>query len=168
MEVAVGEHPKHKFSQDQFNRVVQELRQLIKLPRVGAVGEIGLDHSVPREQWAQQSVMLEKILQLVEPGHVLVLHLEIPTSVTSAFSQLYFGFTSMAAKFNNQQSQAARGINPERVFLETDAPYFARFGTSYSGPHRIQHFLVFCYIKMNPESLLATSVQNARRLYRRL
>ncbi|XP_021353774.1 putative deoxyribonuclease TATDN2 [Mizuhopecten yessoensis] len=208
MEVAVGVHPKHQYSQEQFNRVVQELRQLILLPRVGAVGEIGLDHSVPREQWAQQSVMLEKILQLVEPRHVLVLHCRgitgdsgaeayllllyyvkkavrpdqrihlhcfsgdsyVRDQVTSAFSQLYFGFTSMAAKFNNQQSQAVRGINSERVLLETDAPYFARPGTKCSAPNQLFRTAssLARYCKMNPESLLATSVQNARRLYRRV
>ncbi|XP_021367147.1 uncharacterized protein LOC110459288 [Mizuhopecten yessoensis] len=135
MEVTVGVHSKHQYSHVQFNRVVQELRQLIQLPRVGAVGEIGLDHSVPWEQWAEQSVMLEKILPLVEPrGYISIVSVEIPTCVTSAFSQLYFGFTSMAAKFNNQQSQAVRGINPERVLLETDAPYFARSGTRCSAP----------------------------------
>ncbi|OWF50804.1 putative deoxyribonuclease TATDN2 [Mizuhopecten yessoensis] len=149
MEIAVGVHPKHQYSQDQFKRVVQELCQLIKLPHVGAVGEIGLDHSVPRERWAQQSVMLKKILLLVEPRHVLVIHFRgitgdsgaeayllllyyvkkavrpdqrinlhcfsgdsyVRDQWTSAFSQLYFGFTSMAAKFNNQQSKAIRG-NP--------------------------------------------------------
>ncbi|OWF38649.1 hypothetical protein KP79_PYT23064 [Mizuhopecten yessoensis] len=43
----------------------------------------------------------------------------------------------MAAKFNNQQSQVARGINLERVLFCGDAPYFASSGTRCCAPNQL-------------------------------
>ncbi|XP_033731240.1 uncharacterized protein LOC117341721 [Pecten maximus] len=119
--------------------------------------------------------MLEKILPLVEPRHVLVLHCRgmsgdsgaeayllllhyvkkavpedqriylhcfngdsyVREQWSSAFRNLYFGFTSMAAGFTPPQVRALKWVNPERVLLETDAPYFNRSGRKWSAPNQL-------------------------------
>ncbi|XP_033747059.1 uncharacterized protein LOC117332283 [Pecten maximus] len=170
MEVAVGVHPKKRYSSSEFDRVIRKLKDLVRQRRATAVDEVGFDHSVPPEYWHQQVVVLEKILPLVEPRHVLVLHCRgisgdsgaeayllrlhyvkkavpedqriylhcfngdsyVRDQWSSAFRNLYFRFTSMAAGFTPPQIRALKWINPERVLLETDAPYFTRSGRKWS------------------------------------
>ncbi|XP_033728831.1 uncharacterized protein LOC117317969 [Pecten maximus] len=206
MEVAVGVHPKKRYSSSELDRVIRKLKDLVRQRRVTAVGEVGVDHSVPPEQWPQQLVMLEKILPLVEPRHVLVLHCRgmsgdsgaeayllllhyvkkavpedqriylhcfngdsyVREQWSSAFRNLYFGFTSMAAGFTPPQVRALKWINPERVLLETDAPYFNRSGRKWSAPNQLYWTAeaVAKHLSYTAESLLNATVTNAQRLFR--
>jgi TatD DNase family protein len=53
-------------------------RQLVALlnnPRVGALGEVGLDYSDPSTNREQQKTVLRKVLGHCKPDHVLVLHI---------------------------------------------------------------------------------------------
>lgn len=73
--VGIGFHPKHASNthtriEDGFH----QLRRLLRHPRVVALGEVGLDHSVPMRYWAYQVELLEKVLPCLEDRHVLVIH----------------------------------------------------------------------------------------------
>ena len=73
--VGIGFHPKHaKNSIQRVNDEAQQLRRLLRHPRVVAFGEIGLDHSEPMKYWAYQVELLEKVLPALEDRHVLVIH----------------------------------------------------------------------------------------------
>ncbi|MES9884279.1 MAG: TatD family hydrolase [Sedimenticola sp.] len=71
--MAVGIHPKkaHLYTPS----VAQKLKGLLKERPVRALGEVGLDHSTPRESWTRQEEVLEEVLGLCDHQHVLVLHL---------------------------------------------------------------------------------------------
>ena len=70
--VAVGVHPKKaKSFEDSHWRLLQ---QHLSDPRVAALGEVGLDHTVPERDHAVQEQVLEKVLTVCGLGHVLVLH----------------------------------------------------------------------------------------------
>ncbi|XP_069103070.1 LOW QUALITY PROTEIN: uncharacterized protein [Argopecten irradians] len=205
MAIAVGIHPKKRYNGSELDKVIRKLKELVRLPRVVAVGEFGLDHSVPVEFWHHQMVMLEKILPLVEPRHVVVLHCRglagdsgteayllllhfvkkavpedqriylhcfngdsyVRDQWSSAFRNLYFGFTSMAAKFTPVQIRALKGINPERLFLETDAPYFNRPEHQWSAPNQLYWTAeaVAQHLNFKAVSLLNATVTNAQRLF---
>ncbi|XP_033759474.1 uncharacterized protein LOC117341720 [Pecten maximus] len=47
MEVAVGVHPKKRYSSSEVDRVIRKLKDLVRQRRVTAVGQVGVDHSVP-------------------------------------------------------------------------------------------------------------------------
>lgn len=73
--VGIGFHPKHASNtririEDGFH----QLRRLLRHPRVVALGEVGLDHSVPMKYWSHQVELLEKVLPCLEDRHVLVIH----------------------------------------------------------------------------------------------
>ncbi|KAJ8315880.1 hypothetical protein KUTeg_006556 [Tegillarca granosa] len=73
--VAVGLHPKHSgYSSEAQAGYVKKLRNLLDHPKVCAIGEIGLDHSVDIKEWHCQVELLERILPLVKEDKVLVLH----------------------------------------------------------------------------------------------
>jgi Tat protein secretion system quality control protein TatD with DNase activity len=71
--LAVGIHPKHvkEFSDNQFQR----LQELLKLPTTSALGEVGLDRSVPIKEWILHEAVLTKVLKCAIPEKCLVLHL---------------------------------------------------------------------------------------------
>ncbi|XP_013412723.1 uncharacterized protein LOC106175328 [Lingula anatina] len=68
--LAVGLHPKKVASSEQFRR----LGTLLSSPDVSAVGEVGIDHTVPPGEWVGQRLRLEKVLKLLTPAKILVLH----------------------------------------------------------------------------------------------
>lgn len=71
--VAVGVHPKHieEFSRDRF----LHMKELLNRPHVVALGEVGLDRTVPVKLWRRQEDVLCQVLTLSRKDKVLVLHL---------------------------------------------------------------------------------------------
>lgn len=71
--IPVGVHPKHinEFSRDRF----LHMEKLLNLPHVVALGEVGLDRTVPVKLWRQQEAVLRQVLTLTRKDKVLVLHL---------------------------------------------------------------------------------------------
>ena len=73
--VTAGVHPKHaRRSSHYIQEAVSKLQHLLRNPRVVAVGECGLDHSVPDKDWPAQNKLLKLILPYIEPHHVVVIH----------------------------------------------------------------------------------------------
>uniref|UniRef100_K1Q6T5 Putative deoxyribonuclease TATDN2 n=2 Tax=Magallana TaxID=2171616 RepID=K1Q6T5_MAGGI len=74
--VAVGVHPKQHstFSEEKM----MLLEQLLHHPKVVALGECGLDRSVPPSEWTQQEDVFIKLLKLAKPCIPIVLHLRGP------------------------------------------------------------------------------------------
>ena len=73
---AIGVHPtKACFFP---NRKFDELRNLLRLPEVVALGEVGLDHTEPQSTWQAQEEILLKVLQLSMPIQPLIIHLRDP------------------------------------------------------------------------------------------
>lgn len=66
-------HPKHieELSRDRFLRI----KELLCLPHVVALREVGLDRTVPVKLWRQQEAVLRQVLTLTCKDKVLVLHL---------------------------------------------------------------------------------------------
>eukprot|EP00057_Strongylocentrotus_purpuratus_P026470 XP_011680944.1 PREDICTED: uncharacterized protein LOC105446178 [Strongylocentrotus purpuratus] len=71
--VAVGIHPKHASKVGE--RDVDRVAGLVCGSGVTAIGEMGLDFSVPSDRWPAQRSLLRAQLRLVGPGRVLILHL---------------------------------------------------------------------------------------------
>ena len=70
MIVAIGLHPKTIPSDDDW----RQFGKCMGYSGVSALGEVGLDYSVPARRWSQQHVVLNRALQLLRPDLVLVLH----------------------------------------------------------------------------------------------
>ncbi len=70
--ITVGLHPKHPRRNNA--PALQTLSQLIAHPEVVGVGEVGIDQSVPVEEWSRQQDLLQDVLEKLQPHHVLVLH----------------------------------------------------------------------------------------------
>ena len=56
--ISVGIRPKI----DPSERKLDRLAKLLEMPEVCALGEIGIDHSVPIGRWASQTLNIQKIL----------------------------------------------------------------------------------------------------------
>ncbi|XP_033755836.1 cytochrome P450 CYP12A2-like [Pecten maximus] len=207
MVVAVGLHPKTKFqSSRSMDDCFRHLRKLVQHDRITAVGEVGLDHSVPMRDWHDQMVHLKKILPLVTTRHVLVLHCRgmshdngtevymlllslvrqgvsqdqriylhcfngdryVLDQWTTAFPNLYLGFTRLVTSFSPHQSEALRKAEEGRILLETDAPYFSVRGRPWSAPNQLYSVAesVAAVLQMTPERLLEITTANARKLFR--
>jgi len=70
--VAVGIHPKKIVSEEQIKR----LEGLLRSSAVVGLGEVGLDHSVKDpDAWYRQEEQLRRVLPLVDPEKVLILHI---------------------------------------------------------------------------------------------
>ena len=73
--VTVGIHPKHaRRSANYVRRAVVDLQRLLRNPRVAAIGEIGLDHSISDKDWPAQNELLRQIVPIISPHHVVVVH----------------------------------------------------------------------------------------------
>lgn len=74
--VAVGVHPKQHstFTEEK----IMLLEQLLCHPKVVALGECGLDRSVPPSEWTQQEDVFIKLLKLAKPCIPIVLYLRGP------------------------------------------------------------------------------------------
>ena len=74
MYYAVGLHPKKAGKLGQVD--VASMQHLLRLPQVHALGEIGLDFTVPRKEWERQEDALRMLIRrLCTTDKVLVLHL---------------------------------------------------------------------------------------------
>ncbi|XP_033113555.1 uncharacterized protein LOC117114115 [Anneissia japonica] len=74
LEVAVGIHPKHDLTSDQFDR----LYSLSRMREVRILGEIGLDHTRPPLDWYRQENLFRRVLNRCYAHHqhrVVYLHL---------------------------------------------------------------------------------------------
>ena len=71
--LAVGVHPKHV--EELSDSCFLQLQSLLKWPSVRALGEVGLDRTVPVSEWRKQEVVLERVLGYAMPDQCLVLHL---------------------------------------------------------------------------------------------
>ena len=69
----MGVHPKHV--NERSSSKFQLLSSLLRSPQVVALGEVGLDRSVPSSKWQEQRVVLRKVLTLLTYDRVLILHL---------------------------------------------------------------------------------------------
>ena len=70
----MGAHPKH--IAESTNARFDELKSLLRSPDVYALGEIGLDRTVPRKEWKNQDHVLERILSEVSMrSKPIILHL---------------------------------------------------------------------------------------------
>ena len=74
MEGCSGAHPKHveELTPASFNT----LKYLVPSPDVFALGEIGLDRTVPVKEWRNQDLVFERILSgMAVPDKPIILHL---------------------------------------------------------------------------------------------
>ncbi|KAL8592947.1 hypothetical protein ACOMHN_050774 [Nucella lapillus] len=136
--LAIGLHPK-KCARRSNTQDLHQLRTLLQSPHVKVVGEIGLDRGdeYVRDHWRE------------------------------AFPEVYFGFTRMAAAFNDAQIAALQGIETRYILLETDAPYFHPPGRRVSSPNLL-HSVAECvapHLNMSPRELLELTADNALRLF---
>ncbi|XP_077980417.1 putative metal-dependent hydrolase YcfH [Glandiceps talaboti] len=74
--IAVGVPPKviHQLTEDKF----KYLEELIQLPQVVALGEIGLDRTEPSDVWREQEDTLIHLLKLGSNGKPIILHVRGP------------------------------------------------------------------------------------------
>ena len=71
--LAVGVHPKHV--EELTDQRFSQFQSLLKRPAVHALGEVGLDRTVPAAVWRRQEAILDKVLGCATPNQCLVLHL---------------------------------------------------------------------------------------------
>ena len=71
--VAVGVHPKH-FETLTVERHMR-LQQLLGHPKVVALGEIGMDRTIPMAKWSRQDEVFKRMLQIAKIDQPLVIHL---------------------------------------------------------------------------------------------
>ena len=148
---AVGSHPD---AADEVNeQVLEEYRKLCKLPKVKAIGEIGIDYhyeDIPRELQLKAFRMQMELAREVnlpvivhereahEDGMAVVKEFPGVTGVFHCYSgsaemarQLvdlgwYIGFTGVLTFKNARKAiETAASIPLERIVLETDCPYMA-------------------------------------------
>ena len=74
--VAVGVHPKHYDTLTVERSMV--LNQLLSHPKVVALGECGLDRTIPPSKWIRQDEVFKRMLNLARPNQPLILHLRGP------------------------------------------------------------------------------------------
>ncbi|KAK3108902.1 hypothetical protein FSP39_018311 [Pinctada imbricata] len=78
--VAAGVHPKHYQKFSTAKRLA--LNGLLEHPKVAALGEIGLDRTIPPGEWRAQELVFENVLRMSKPELPLVLHLRGPSGDT--------------------------------------------------------------------------------------
>ncbi len=148
---AVGSHP--DVADEVNDTVLEEYRKLCKLPKVKAIGEIGIDYhyeDIPRELQLkafrmQMALAREVGLPVIvhereahEDGMAVVKEFPEVTGVFHCYSgsaemarQLvdlgwYIGFTGVLTFKNARKAiETAASIPLERIVLETDCPYMA-------------------------------------------
>lgn len=148
---SVGIHPSDCLTYDDVDSAISELRELLKHPKVVALGEIGLDYhwdDVPRDV---QIIYFEKQMALAsELGVPVIIHdreahgdcLEMikkfpdvkgvfhsfsgSAEMASELVKLgwYISFSGTVTYKNAKQpKEACRAVPDDRILIETDAPY---------------------------------------------
>ena len=83
------------------------------------------------------------------------------------FPNTYFGYTNQVECFNHLQCEGLRAIPPERLLLETDAPYFAPNSFRRNAPHLLGFTAL--HIAGNRgeayEEVLRVTTENTVRIY---
>ena len=148
---AVGSHP--DVADEVNEQVLEEYRKLCKLPKVKAIGEIGIDYhyeDIPRDLQLKAFRMQMELAREVglpvivhereahEDGMAVVKEFPDVTGVFHCYSgsaemarQLvdlgwYIGFTGVLTFKNARKAiETAASIPLERIVLETDCPYMA-------------------------------------------
>ena len=148
---AVGSHP--DVADEVNDQVLEEYRKLCKLPKVKAIGEIGIDYhyeDIPRDLQMKAFRMQMELAREVglpvivhereahEDGMAVVKEFPDVTGVFHCYSgsaemarQLvdlgwYIGFTGVLTFKNARKAiETAVSIPLERIVLETDCPYMA-------------------------------------------
>lgn len=194
---AVGVHPENCFSYS--GAEIEELRALARHPKCVAIGEIGLDYhfeeNPPRE--LQKKCFAEQLALAEETGLPVIVHdrdahadsMEIIAAfprvrgVFHCFSGSaemakellrrgwYLGFDGPLTYKNARRTvEAAAVCPPERLLLETDAPYMAPVpvrGTRNDSRNLVYVAEKLAEVKGLPyEELLRLTEENANRLFR--
>ena len=66
----IGYHPRIPFSESNLAK----LKEVLSFPGVAGLGEIGIDRTENVKTWASQARMVKRLLSLLLPEHVLVIH----------------------------------------------------------------------------------------------
>lgn len=147
---AAGIHPEN--AETAYDGFTAELKELLKLKRVRALGEIGLDYHYDTPDRELQKRVFEQQLSLAnELDMPVIVHSRDatedtmtllkkyrPRGVMHCFSGspetaaevvrlgMYIGFTGVLTFKNSKKARAACAAVPtERLLLETDSPYMA-------------------------------------------
>jgi TatD DNase family protein len=194
----VGVHP-HDASHCKEDRLA-ELRQLATSPKVVAIGESGLDfHYMHSPQQAQEASLRNHLELAAQLGKPIVIHCRnaedrlaaivrevgmppcagvihcFTGDVVSAEMFIHLGFYisfSGIVTFRNAKpvQEAATLVPPERLLVETDAPYLAP--VPYRGKRNEPAFVVRTLEVLarlrreQPDELGHSTTENARRLFR--
>ena len=70
--IASGLHPKYLDSSTEA--AFPAFQRCLSMPEVGALGEVGLDYTVDPSMWPKQHAVLDRVLEHLQPSHVLVLN----------------------------------------------------------------------------------------------
>jgi len=194
---AVGVHPSDVY--DMTEADIETLREWSRLDKIVAIGEIGLDYHYPDTDKALQQKWFIRQLQLAREEKLpVVIHSRDAAADTLAIMQEHgrelggvihcFSYTKeMAAEylkmgyyigiggvltFKNAKKlvEAVEIIPPERLVLETDAPYLAP--DPYRGKRNESAYLTYVAQKLaqikgvSYEEIVAQTAKNAKTMYR--
>lgn len=194
---AVGVHPSDVY--DMTEADLETLREWSRLDKIVAIGEIGLDYHYPDTDKALQQKWFIRQLQLAREEKLpVVIHSRDAAADTLAIMQEHgrelggvihcFSYTKeMAAEylkmgyyigiggvltFKNAKKlvEAVEVIPPERLVLETDAPYLAP--DPYRGKRNESAYLTYVAQKLaqikgvSYEEIVAQTAKNAKAMYR--
>ncbi|KAH3704480.1 hypothetical protein DPMN_120399 [Dreissena polymorpha] len=199
---AVGVHPKAPLRD--VKGVVGQVERELRKDGVVALGEIGLDRTVPEREWGRQEEMFVGLLELACPRRPVILHIRgqdtysceasalalrlmqknvSPTqrihlhcftgtldqvlSWSAAFPRCYFSISGLAARFDEVQKSAVRGIPADRLLVETDSPYLRVRSKKDNTPAYVGEVAntVAQIRKETLREILRTTAENGRRLY---
>ena len=194
---AVGVHPSDVY--DMTEADIETLREWSRLDKIVAIGEIGLDYHYPDTDKALQQKWFIRQLQLAREEKLpVVIHSRDAAADTLAIMQEHgrelggvihcFSYTKeMAAEylkmgyyigiggvltFKNAKKlvEAVEMIPPERLVLETDAPYLAP--DPYRGKRNESAYLTYVAQKLaqikgvSYEEIVMQTAKNAKAMYR--
>ncbi len=195
---AVGVHPHEAMRAGDLKETLQELRRLAGCPEVVAVGEVGLDyHYGFAPPVTQQRVLARQLELALELDLPVILHtreavedvlrlvevLGVRSGVLHAFAGtsdqawralslgLHLGVGGMLT-FKNAESlrQLVATLPPDRLVLETDAPYLAP--VPYRGqrnePARVAEVATWLarLFRRSPQQVAASTTASAGRLFK--
>ena len=148
---AAGYHPEQ--ADEYTEEGISAIREILKHPKMVAVGEIGLDYYWPEPDRDIQKAVFEKQLELAKeldlpviihsrdaaedtieilkkhPGLRGVIHCfsgSVETAKIFLKMGFYIGFTGVLTFQNNRRSvEACEAVPLDRLLLETDCPYMA-------------------------------------------